>query len=643
MGRVWNEGGKIAACFSWGGHEYRKNIGSLQILIECTSYDYEWRSFPEAAKFGDKEWHPVQVNHRKGDISPGVLMVDGKELLGRLICATNSLLLELLVPKNRWLVLLSIRAKCCAAEPNLDASSTRALSEKGTVKKQLPSNVMDANNFLRDGRLSFGAIGQAMGMDQAALMVFLQNALNAAQPPAVPVVEEVIDDNNLIINDEDESEEEDMDTNDITIVKSQKGTNKAVHQGFQFVSQRKNFDGSIQDWMCDKHKAINGSCEARLQTIVISNVFRKFIPHDFTRAHNHSVDPMAVPISNMKSSMKRRAIDTREVILNCSLIQKRSLAAAQSLSDSAVRKMIRRQRIKAGIPVVEGDEVREIDIRRRAKNTQTTAGKKKFLSWNSSVRSREEHEWSSETKTVYMDGSFKITPAPFYQVYAILAERTSRAENRGKWVFPIIRELWPDFKPTSISVDFEMATIQALVEIFPVKNFKKKIADSGLTVRYRIPEYSIRARMIIALAFVPPDQVLACYNKLRIHLLAYSEDLAPVLTWIKRNYIGTAMRPAMFPIRWWSCYERTLAGEDRTNNLLRPLIDDSRTILVWIIRLLAAFFKTSREYSALTTFTMSSSWPAKQLRRSDKSIWMRTQEFSPRSTSTMLIFLMSIL
>lgn len=31
MGRVWNDNGKIAACFSWGGHEYRKNVGSLQV------------------------------------------------------------------------------------------------------------------------------------------------------------------------------------------------------------------------------------------------------------------------------------------------------------------------------------------------------------------------------------------------------------------------------------------------------------------------------------------------------------------------------------------------------------------------------------------------------------------------------------
>jgi hypothetical protein len=33
MGRIWNNNGKIAASFSWGGHEYRNNIGSIQVFL----------------------------------------------------------------------------------------------------------------------------------------------------------------------------------------------------------------------------------------------------------------------------------------------------------------------------------------------------------------------------------------------------------------------------------------------------------------------------------------------------------------------------------------------------------------------------------------------------------------------------------
>lgn len=34
MGRIWNDDGKIAANFSWGGHEYKDNVRSIQVLVE---------------------------------------------------------------------------------------------------------------------------------------------------------------------------------------------------------------------------------------------------------------------------------------------------------------------------------------------------------------------------------------------------------------------------------------------------------------------------------------------------------------------------------------------------------------------------------------------------------------------------------
>ena len=51
-------------------------------------FDYDWKPFTEAAVFGEKEWHPVHVNHHKGDISPGVLTIDGKQILGKVIPTT---------------------------------------------------------------------------------------------------------------------------------------------------------------------------------------------------------------------------------------------------------------------------------------------------------------------------------------------------------------------------------------------------------------------------------------------------------------------------------------------------------------------------------------------------------------------------
>ncbi|EFP07864.1 hypothetical protein CRE_14089 [Caenorhabditis remanei] len=89
MGRVWNEGGKVAANFSWFNNEYCKGVGSIQLLVRLgphvVGYEYGWIPFPEAATFEEgKTWKPVHVNNHKGDISVGVVnLAGGKQILAK--------------------------------------------------------------------------------------------------------------------------------------------------------------------------------------------------------------------------------------------------------------------------------------------------------------------------------------------------------------------------------------------------------------------------------------------------------------------------------------------------------------------------------------------------------------------------------
>uniref|UniRef100_A0A915PUR0 GNAT family N-acetyltransferase n=1 Tax=Setaria digitata TaxID=48799 RepID=A0A915PUR0_9BILA len=70
--RIWNDGDKIAAYFGWDGHEYRKNIGSIQVFFEfpeqIRGFDYAWKLFKEAAQIGVKEWIPVNIRSRRATI-----------------------------------------------------------------------------------------------------------------------------------------------------------------------------------------------------------------------------------------------------------------------------------------------------------------------------------------------------------------------------------------------------------------------------------------------------------------------------------------------------------------------------------------------------------------------------------------------
>ncbi|KAK6038367.1 hypothetical protein COOONC_24129 [Cooperia oncophora] len=83
MGRIWNEGGKVAANFCWNKNEYKGNVGSIQVLVHLSEhvrgFDYQWLPYPQAASFDkDKEWIPVHVNNTKGDISSGVITFERK-------------------------------------------------------------------------------------------------------------------------------------------------------------------------------------------------------------------------------------------------------------------------------------------------------------------------------------------------------------------------------------------------------------------------------------------------------------------------------------------------------------------------------------------------------------------------------------
>lgn len=206
---------------------------------------------------------------------------------------------------------------------------------------------------------------------------------------------------------------------------------------------------------------------------------------------------------------------------------------------------------------------------------------------------RQSHiSWSSQMKMIYVDGTFRSAPSLFSQVYIIMAKKggfvlpilyallPNKQEATYKRMFELIKELWPDFSPTSISTDFEQAVLNAMRTNFPeaelfgclfhlVKNMRKKLASEGLMQAYNTnPDFALAARMIVALAFCPPDSLEYALEELTNEI---PEMLMPILNWFEDTYMGRLNRrgirqPAMFPSDIWTVYERTLNRVDRTNN-----------------------------------------------------------------------------
>uniref|UniRef100_A0A915CRG7 Uncharacterized protein n=1 Tax=Ditylenchus dipsaci TaxID=166011 RepID=A0A915CRG7_9BILA len=96
----------------------------------------------------------------------------------------------------------------------------------------------------------------------------------------------------------------------------------------------------------------------------------------------------------------------------------------------------------------------------------------------------------------------------------------------------------------------------------------------------------------------------------------------------------TAMNPPGFPVNWWSCYERTLAGEDRTNNYAEAAHRRLQDALGVDHPTVGRLLQDLKESSEITTLITNNILLVKMLRRSAVSTWMPTEESWQRSIFT---------
>ncbi|KAE9525802.1 hypothetical protein AGLY_014028 [Aphis glycines] len=189
----------------------------------------------------------------------------------------------------------------------------------------------------------------------------------------------------------------------------------------------------------------------------------------------------------------------------------------------------------------------------------------------------------------YVDGTFKVAPNLFSQVYIILCKYLDgvhpliyaflldKKNQTYERLFKVLIELKPGLKPKSIACDFEQAAIKAIKNNFPevqihgclfhlTKNFRIEMGDLDLFSKYKNDvEFSIYIKMI--LDFVKVDDIYNSINSLYDEL---PEEIFPLLEWFEENYIGTVIRnrrrSPRFPPIIWNVHDRVLNKEDRTNN-----------------------------------------------------------------------------
>lgn len=198
-----------------------------------------------------------------------------------------------------------------------------------------------------------------------------------------------------------------------------------------------------------------------------------------------------------------------------------------------------------------------------------------------------------DSEVWYMDGTFKVAPTLFSQVYVILAEflggvhpaiyalLPNKKEHTYEKLFCMVNELQPGLQPSSVACDFELGAITAIknaftdVNIFGCyfhlsQNFLKKIGELHLLHNYNTEaNFCVSTKLIIALAFIPLCDLEIATDELADEL---PDELMPLFEWFEEFYIGKKNRrngnrrkPRYSP-DMWNLHQRVLEGKDRTNN-----------------------------------------------------------------------------
>lgn len=151
-------------------------------------------------------------------------------------------------------------------------------------------------------------------------------------------------------------------------------------------------------------------------------------------------------------------------------------------------------------------------------------------------------EFMATCPILHMDGTVSSGPALFEQIYVIHGSRdgwrvpllfvlcTNKTAETYKTVFQKIKSDLPQYEPAQLNVDFELAAVNAIKEVFPGAKIQgclfhlsqsvvRNLSANGLKSRYESDlTFSTEIRQMIALAFLPPDQVNTFF---KFHLIAY--------------------------------------------------------------------------------------------------------------------------
>lgn len=370
-------------------------------------------------------------------------------------------------------------------------------------------------------------------------------------------------------------------------IESQKGKAIILVEGYRYRKDRANADGSTT-WRCCKKDGCRGRMKM-LNDVVLSS-----------SEHNHAPDPAKNEAAKVVSAIRKRAVEGVEKPRQ--IIQQARAGISMEVAPHlpayvASQRAIERQRKRNQLPYPNPQNVAEITI---PEPLQTTTRGQNFVLWDSGPtdvyrmmmfgtmdninRLQQNEHW-------FVDGTFRVAPVIFYQVFTIHALIDNKAvplvycliqdktEATYIRVFEKIVELLPTVNPASIMSDFEKATQNAIQHVFPNARLVgclfhlgqclwRKVQDLGLSQLYHDnEECRMTVKMLLALSFVPVNDVCTAFE----HLVEASPaEIMPLVDYWEDTYIGRRRRnrrgDPRFALAIWNVHNRVAENLPRTNN-----------------------------------------------------------------------------
>lgn len=303
-------------------------------------------------------------------------------------------------------------------------------------------------------------------------------------------------------------------------VLSKRGKEKFTHDGFAYVFDKNSTkDDSLKFWRCEER----GRCKARIH-VKDGQVLKT------VNSHTHDPSAVNIEVQRFTTKLKNRAETTVEVtnqIITECLLGLTQAGQGSIPNKSARRKVVQRKRDEVEAVPANPGCLRDLHIPHSFRVYQTEGGvDDEFvlsdLDEDNKVIILGRRTWLQHLRSEiwYADGTFKIAPPLFSQVYVISTTKLGGVipviyallpnKQRATYtkLFALLKEIDPQLAPAAINCDFEQAAIAAMEENFPrtqiygcffhlSQNLQKHLAEIGLMQMYRNdPDFELQAKMV---------------------------------------------------------------------------------------------------------------------------------------------------